>query len=44
MVLSYISGEALCKEVELKAPVHVEAEPHIDKPLGTPQVADGLAE
>ena len=24
--------------------VHVEAEPHVDEPPGTPQVADGLAE
>jgi len=24
--------------------VHVAAKPHVDKPPGTPQVADGLAE
>jgi len=24
--------------------VHVETEPHIDEPPGTPQIADGLAE
>ena len=29
---------------QLKTLVHVEAKPHIDKPPGTPKVADGLAE
>jgi len=24
--------------------MHVDAEPHVDKPPGTPQVADGLVE
>ena len=44
MVLGYISGETLREKIKLKALVHVEAEPYVDKPLGTPQVADGLAE
>ena len=44
MVLRYISRETLREKIKLKAPVHVEAEPHVDKPPGTPQVADRLAE
>jgi len=44
MVLDYISGEALCEKIKLEALVHMEAKPHVDKPPGTPQVADGLAE
>jgi len=44
IVLGYIPGEALCEEVKLRTLVHMEAEPHVDKPPGTPQVADGLAE
>jgi len=34
----------LCEKIKLEALVHGEAKPHVDKPLGTPQVADGLAE
>jgi len=44
MVLGYISGEMLHEKIKLKAPVHVETEPHVDEPPGTPQVADRLAE
>jgi hypothetical protein len=44
MVLGYISRETLCEKINLEALVHVEAKPHVDKPPGTPQVADGLAE
>jgi len=44
MVLGYISWETLREEMKLKAPMHVEAEPHVDKPSGTPQVANRLAE
>jgi len=44
IVRGYIPGEALCEEVKLKTLVHVETEPHVDEPPGTPQVADGLAE
>jgi len=44
MVLGYISGETLREEIKLEVLVHVEAKPHVDKPPGTPQVADGLAE
>ena len=35
-VLCYISREALCKKIKLKALVHVETKPHIDEPPGTP--------
>jgi len=34
----------LCEEVEFKTLVHVKAKLHIDKPPGSSQVADGLAE
>ena len=44
MILSYIPGEALCEEDKLEALVHVEVKPHVNKPLGTTQVTDGLAE
>jgi len=44
MVLGCIPGETLCKEVELEALVHVKVEPHVNKPPGTPQAADGLTE
>ena len=44
MVLGYISRETLREEIKLKAPVHMEAEPHVNKPPGTPQVADRLTE
>jgi len=43
IILGYVSGEVLRKEVELKALVHMDTEPHIDEPPGSPQVADGLA-
>jgi len=44
MILSYIPREALCEEVKLEVLVHVEVKPHVNKPPGTTQVADGLVE
>ena len=42
MIFGYISWEILCEQVEVKALMQVQIEPHVDKPPGTSQVADRL--
>jgi hypothetical protein len=42
MIFGYISWEMLCEQVEVKALMQVQIEPHVNKPPGTSQVADRL--
>jgi len=44
MIFSYISWKTLCEQVKVEAFVQMQIKPHVDKPPGASQVANGLAE